>query len=392
MTRIKEQYGQTTNYRVCWHFIRMALPVFCLCLIFTACVDDNNECRSFPRRTIVFYMAGDNNLTNEISGKSEQLKATLVPVDCRLLVFQDTRESTPQLLEIARGYNGQNTLNIIRDYDECNTADASVFGKILQEVVTLYPSESYGLVFFSHASGWMPEKTYAKPGLRSVGIDGDSEMELPAFAGALPDNTFDFIVFETCHMAGIEVVWELKDKTSFVIASSAEIVSPGFAPVYSQALPCLFEQEPNLKRFVEIIAEDYRTRQGDYGSLTLSLIDTKKLDKITASIKECALPLPIDRSLQSFDRNGKDLFFDFYDAFSQSMASGQAANLQIVMEQCVVYKISSEHFMLSSGGFDIVSHSGLTTYVPQGQYPKLNEAYKKLKWYKEVLIYNTRKP
>ncbi len=382
---MNKKYSQKTNNRAYRHFIRIASAVFCLLFFFAACSDGSPESNTQPRRTILFYMAGDNNLTNEVPGKLEQLKGTNIPADCRLLVFQDTKEANPQLLEIARGKNGQNIPNVIRDYEECNTADTAVFGKILREVAALYPSDSYGLLFFSHASGWMPEQTYAKPGLRSVGMDGDSEMELPAFARAIPGGMMDFIVFETCHMAGIEVAWELKDKTSFIIASSAEIVSPGFAPVYPQALPCLFERNANLKGFIEVVAGDYRTRPGDYGSFTLSLIDTGELDAIATAINSSAWPLPMNGNIQPFDRSGNDLFFDFFDAFSQSTTAGQAVNLQKAIDQCIIHKVSSERFMPSSGGFDIVSHSGLTTYIPQEQYPNLNKAYQQLGWYKEVL-------
>ncbi len=330
-------------------------------------------------------MAGDNNLAGEVDGKVDRLLATPVPAGCRLLVFRDTREANPQLLEIVGGNKGQNTQSIIRDYEECNTADAAVLGKILQEVASLYPSESYGLVFFSHASGWMPEQTYSKPGLRSIGMDKGREMELPAFAGALPDGMFDFIIFETCHMAGIEVAWELKEKTDYIVASSAEIVSPGFSPVYPKALPCLFEQEPKLKKFVELVAEDYRTRQDDYSSLTLSLINTRELEGLATALQDCAWPLPVGNSVQPFDRYGKRLFFDFYDAFSQSMVAGQAIALQAAISKAVICKAASAQFMPAYGGFDISSHSGLTSYLPQEQYPKLNGAYKKLRWYEDVI-------
>ncbi len=393
---MKEKYRQKTDFRSYWHFIRMTLPVYCLYLFLTACTDDKNECKiQQPQRTILFYIAGDNNLTYEVPGKIEQLMATPIPAGCSVLVFQDTRESNPQLIEIVRGSNGKNTTTIARNYEECNTADTTVFRTVLREIESLYPSRSYGLVFFSHASGWMPEQTYSQPGLRSIGMDGQSEMELSGFADAIPEEMFDFIIFEACHMAGIEVAWELKDKTDYIIASSAEIVSPGFAPIYPKALSYLSERETDLKKFMELVANDYRIRQGDYGSFTLSLINTDQLEKIADAIKECMCPLYPDESIQRFDRNGKDLFFDFYDSFSHSMAAEQLNKLQQAIGQCVIYKLSSDHFMPSYGGFEITSHSGLTTYIPQEKYPKLNESYKRLKWYKEVSenrkIYDNRK-
>lgn len=333
------------------------------------------------RRTLLFYLGGDNNLSDEIEPRVNQIMATRFPSSVRVLIYADTWKDAPVLMEVITE-NGKNRLQVVHRYEENNSADPLVWASVLQEMEERYPSPSYGLVLFSHATGWLPEGSYNTAALRSVVKDKNEEMELADFAYGIPDRMFDFIIFETCHMAGIEVAWELKDKTSFIIASSAEIVSPGFVPIYPQALPCLCEPEANLKRFIEIVAEDYKTRQGDYGSLTLSLIDTGGLEEVAASVKGCAWPLPMDEDVQTFDRYGKNLFFDFYDAFSQSMTSQQAASLRMAVDRSVVYKVSTEQFMPSSGGFDIVSHSGLTTYIPQKEYPNLNDTYKNLKWYK----------
>lgn len=277
---------------------------------------------------------------------------------------------------------------LVHDYQESNSASPEVFADVLCEVRENYPAPSFGLFVFSHASGWMPEGTYnnlalrSTPQLRSIITDGRSEMELTGFAGAIPDGIFDFIVFETCYMAGIEVAWEMKEKTKHIIASSAEIVSPGFSTCYDKALPLLYRND--LEGFCRAVEADYRTRPGDYGSLTLSLIRTEGLDGLAAALRG-KKPQENGGAVQVFDRYGGSLFFDLEDSYKNVLTGQETVALRAAIAGCVIWKTATAAFMPNYGGFSITSHSGLTTYVPQEQYPKLNEAYKNLKWYKEVL-------
>lgn len=348
-----------------------------LCLFLPGCSKEEGGSQPAPLRTILFYIGGDNNLSGEADKKTEQLQHTAVPASCRLIVYCDSRHNAPRLLEAGNG-----RLSVIKEYEESNSADAEVFAAVLREVVALYPAPSYGLMLFSHASGWMPEGTYNNPALRSVIIDNEAEMEISALAAAIPDDLFEFIIFETCFMAGVEVAWELKNKTKYIIASSAEIVSPGFKPVYTEALPLLLNPAADLTGFCRKIEANYGIREADYGSLTLSLIDTRGLDGIV-DILRGVIPPAFNEDIQAFDRYGGKLFFDLYDCYAGLMP-GKQANLQAAIEACVVWKAATKEFMPAYGGFKIRAHSGLTTYVPQERYCNLNEAYKSLKWYKAV--------
>lgn len=69
-----------------------------------------------------------------------------------------------------------------------------------------------------------------------------AEMELDEFAAAIPDGTLDFIIFEACLMAGVEVAYALRGKAEYLLASPAEIISPGFTPVYPEALGYLLDR------------------------------------------------------------------------------------------------------------------------------------------------------
>ena len=62
-------------------------------------------------------------------------------------------------------------------------------------------------------------------------------MSPEAFAAAIPEGMpLDYIAFEACLVAGAEVALELCGRTELLLASSAELLVPGFRPLYGDCL------------------------------------------------------------------------------------------------------------------------------------------------------------
>lgn len=349
----------------------------------TACNDETAKEEPFTR-TILVYLGRDNNLYGSSEEKIEAMLEGLDGQHGNLIFYEDKRGNSPRLME-AYLENGINKTRVLETYDDENSASPEVFSRVVNDVLSMYPSDSYGLIVFSHASGWLPESTLTKP--RSVIIDGKAEMDLKDFASSIPDNAFYFIIFEACFMAGIEVAYELKDKTDYIVSSSAEILSPGFRPVYPETIDKLFGKVPDLQSFVEKAHEYIASQGGASQSSTLSLIKTAGLPALKEWVREnVQSPSTVDPAeVQYFDRYSYHLFFDFEDYFSRAVNdSYQKDELNRLLDACVIYKAATPSFMLPYNGFLIEKHSGLTTYIEQGAFPFLNEEYKKLKWYKEA--------
>ena len=367
------------------HSGRLGGAILLLFLLFS-CINDE-ECISIaPRHVLIVYLGGDNNLSGETYDKIEAIRSGWKAADGdKLLIYQDAAGTAPTLTEIV-SRNGQNTLNILKTYPEENSAYPEVFARIIAEVQALYPlsggrGAGLGLLVFSHASGWLPKGALTQP--RSIIIDGSDEMNLIDFARAIPDNTFDYIVFEACFMAGIEVAYELKDKTNYILASSAEIVSPGFTESYPQTINNLFEDTPNLTKFAQSSFDYFNNNTGYGHSATFSIIKTSELDNLAAFVKNnCDFNKEIIlNDIQHFDRYSYRLFFDFGDYYSCLLKNDtQKAELLALIEKVVVWKAATPSFMTGYNGFEINKHSGLTSYIPQERFPFLNGEYKKLKW------------
>ncbi len=358
-----------------------------LLLLFTFCDDEKDKLsEEFTSRTILVYMGGKNNLSGETYEKLYAMRDGWdSSINGHLLVYHAPADETPKLLEICTE-NGANIIKTIEEYPMENSADPDVFNRAVTDMLDEYPASSYGLIVFSHASGWLPPKTLTTP--RSVMADLRQEMELLDMVEALPDNRFDFIIFEACFMAGIEVAYELKDKTDYILASSAEILSPGFTSLYKESLHCLFKQKAELKEFAKDCFNYFNTKTGDNCSATFSVINTFSLRNLAAFLNtymEYRHDIDISE-IQHFDRyTGYKLFFDFEDYYLR-LIDGEENRFIFskLVSGCVDYKTATKSFMPYSNGFEVNKHSGMTTYIIQDDFPYLNEEYKKLTWYKDV--------
>ena len=378
-----------------------------------------------PARTVLVYMAVDNDLSGETAGKREALRQGRISFSGgELLVYEDSK-SGARLLRIAPDGN----IGSVAEYGSENSASPAVFGRVLRDVMARYPAGSYGLIFFSHGSGWLPAGRLQNPsraslsgqgepvraassaqGTRSLGWDdgageempdgaAHAEMELSEFAAAIPDGTLDFIVFESCLMAGVEVAYALRDKTGYMLASSAEIVSPGFTPVYPSALRYLFDTSRGVEESLAAFGAAYMSHvdrlPGDYRSATLSLVAMQEMDLLAARTRELLAGFThrpdIISGLQYFDRPGSygdspavARYFDLGEWARRIGTQERYAVFGEQLERTVVWKAHTERFLPSQNGFGIRNHSGLTTYAERPELPALNGYYRMTAWYRAV--------
>jgi hypothetical protein len=221
-------------------------------------------------------------------------------------------------------------------------------------------------------------------------VDGNAEMDIIDMAAAIPDGIFDQIVFEACLMANIEVAYEFRNKTKYLLSSAAEIVSPGFTDLYPTSINKLWDGYAGLPSFAQDAFDYFNKQSGWMQSATFSIIQTSELEALKNFVDTNAdYTQSIDiKSIQGFDwsgyrKTGYQLFFDFEDYYSRLLATqNQQAELSTLINKAVVWKANTANFMQTNNGFAISKHSGMTVYIPQPTLPVLNEAYKKLQWTK----------
>lgn len=348
------------------------LLVFCC----TACSPEPLEAGD-AECTVLFYLAGrDNGLSEEVSEKIDAIAAGWDEYNGNLLILQDDETvDCPRLLQLNKKRD-KKELSLIGEYPGWEASSSALMKQVFKDVRESFPSERYGLVLFSHASGWLPEQTLSAP--RSLVPGEEGEISLTDFASALPEGMFRFIVFETCFMSGIEVMCELQGKTDFVVASSAEICSPGFTPVYPSVLKYLYQSEPDLVSYATGYYAYWEKRNP--ASATISVIEMDKIpllvETIAESLESCQVELspqipPL--AIQRFDKlSSYSLFYDLSDYMQSLLPSQEAEEIEKAIDDCVLYRASTPYLY---NGITVDKHCGLTTYILQSGLPYLNECY-----------------
>lgn len=355
------------------------------------------------RRPLVVYMALDNDLRGEFSSRLAALRAGWRP-GMELWVYADTPEgaSLGRMDSTPEGV----ALHTVERYGEENSASGATLERVLRTVWERSPATGYGLLFFSHATGWLPEGGLQAPLVsRSIGLDQGSEMSLDAFVSAIPSGMpLDYVIFEACLMAGAEVALALAGHTDWVLASSAEVVEPGFRPLYAENLALLTDGgrpvEEQLAAFGQRYMAHVRTLSGTGCSATLSLIRTSSMPALAEAVRRVTRGFADEEGrdtppagLQHFDRPGAygdrpaaARFYDLEAYVEACLADPDAeAAFRGALADAVVWRDATERFLGGEGspygGFDIRRHSGLTVYVPRGEFPELNEAYRRTAWW-----------
>lgn len=360
--------------------------VFVITVSLFGCVREEDEPCHTAERTIVAYLAGDNDLSDEIGERSMALLRGWKSGDGELLIYADKYKEAPVLLRAEkRGHTS--VLDTVVRYSEANSASAHRLRQVISDARRLVPSEKYGLILFSHATGWLPSGAFDEPerwersgsSLRSLFKDGRQEMELGDFVEAIPHGMFDFIVADMCFMAGIEVAYALRAKVPYLVASAAEILSPGFIPVYPDHLPKLYAETPDLKGFAEAFYTYFEGKKDLFRSATISVIDTQA----TAEIADLVHALTAQGAevtpsrFQEYDRKSPHLFYDLGDYLhSLARTPQEHARIDELLGRVVLYKRDTGRLI----NLLIRRHSGLSIFVPLPTLPRLTQAYEKTAW------------
>lgn len=360
-----------------------------LCITLLACSSCSNDNEppvdSIAKRTVLIYMAADNNLSSYGRQNLQELLKGAQSYGLRhenLIVYIDPYKESPRLLQIHENRLGVMIIDTLQTYPEQNSATQEVMKDVIQEVLSAFPAQSYGLILWSHGTSWLPQNFSTK--LRSFGLDDNNEMEIEQLAAALPDKTFNYILFDACYMASTEVVYELRNKCNYIIGSPVEILAGGFP--YRQIVPYLFGDDTQLQEICQSFYDFYNQQSNLLRSGAVSLTATAHLETLVEISKEIIInkekeikQLPLNE-IQQLDliSHRFHLLYDLDDFIRRIATDEQYKRFQECLEKIVLYKQTTPKitYGLSSNSQLSMNHySGLSIYIPQAAYPTLNHWY-----------------
>lgn len=363
-------------------------------IVLSSCSDNDDLGKVRPTRTVFVYMVASNlggylntNINDMISvATTENLNGG------NLIVFYSENETNAELFEIKEGANGVVTRHHIRDYENKSAISPQVMREVLNEVVSLYPADSYGMILSSHGSAWLP--TDFRSMLRSFGEENKKSMEINELADALPDHFFDFLLFDACSMGSIECMYELKNKADYIISSPSEIMGSGFP--YRGILPYLFQTSPNMSLIADGFHNYYTNYSYPFGNI--SVTETSQFDELAEVVRtiissaggeEAMYDLPYsDLQILTYLSGSPTKLYDLGNVIEKIATDEQYNQFQASLNKLITEKRCTERIYCQgvggNEGIPVETFSGLSIYPPQKGLTELNNWYKQLDWYKAV--------
>lgn len=365
------------------------IQFFILSLYFLCSCKD--EPKITPKRTIAIYMIATNSLSPSIASDLEEIEATIQKNGTdrgRILVYYVSPNKKPQLFEIKREKNSVKRI-VHKVYDN-NIKSTTIerMQEVFSDIINISQTDEYGLLLCSHSSGWANSLT-ARSNISTLdfGDDYGSTMPIDELAEAIPEGVFNFIYSDACFMSGVEVVYELRNKTKFFIGSTAEVAADGMD--YKNNIPLFLADNVDLRQICNSTFSKYDKQSGSARTCTISLIDCSKLDQLAALCKNIhanGTSVTDVSSIQIYKKNIPYLFYDFVQYTEMLATEGQKIALRNLMDEVVLYKATTP-YIFSTLAIKEENYSGLSTYIlGTTQSSGVNERYyKTLSWYKDVI-------
>lgn len=281
--------------------------------------------------------------------------------------------------------------------------DPVVMEEVLKDMQKIAPSDSYGLILGSHASGWMKGNSVQS---KAFGDDDGYNINIPDLADVLKNSfseKLDFVLFDACMMGTAEVGYELKEITSHCIASVMETPALGFP--YKKIFSYLYSENIDYSAVChEFIS--FNKVNNAWG--TCAVMDCSQMENLASAVKaklsewEDALSSVSMQNVQQYGVNSYKYFsYDVLDFFRElGRKSGVVkttdlneaiASVQSALNQAVIAKdcLSGVDYDFDGLVIDGTRFCGIGMYIPKEYNPYVtnktawNSYYERsISWYR----------
>lgn len=377
-------------------------------------------------QTVFMFFPWSNSLLSDFRRTVEDMQTVVAQrsmKDERIMVFMATSEREAVLFELKK-QNGRCLTDTLRRYSDRPFTSRQWLTSLFSEVMTLAPASRYGMVVGCHGLAWVPvqgqrnaqkrlgsqerideeDNLYKEERIDKEGEPNDlmhfevqgpvttrfiggtypeTQIETTDLADAMADAGFhtEYILFDACYMSSVEVAYELKDVTHYLIASPTEVLSYGF-PYITMGKHLL--GTPNYKGIVDSFISFYSSYNLPYG--TVAVTDCTQLDALAAiaqQINAAAAEQLVPNGVQIMDGYSPTLFYDLGHLMSLKNA-GTVLTTAFAeqLDKTVPYKGHTGQYFttLKDAPVDIKHYSGLNT--SQGSLNHMADRLSETAWHK----------
>lgn len=281
--------------------------------------------------TLVMYLLAENNLSSFIQKNARDAEEGMVGASpaTRLVIYLDSYDETKlyevRYLPYGGGEEHIRYSKVLKTYPRQTSTSPEVMKSVMEDIKTLAPSRTYGLVLSGHGTGWYPKPTadvsYDKQKVAPMSGEGSAEYyydwwrEMPETRAMGYDYTlnenerwssteessyissaeiveglspihFDYILFDACFMSSVEFLYDMRHSADYIIASPVEILDVGMP--YTEIVPLLMKHTNNLGRLGDAVMNVYM-RDNEFTSrksLALTMVDCSKLEPLADVVAE----------------------------------------------------------------------------------------------------------
>ena len=377
-------------------------------------------------QTVFMFFPWSNSLLSDFRRTVEDMQTVVAQRSMkneRIMVFMATSEREAVLFELKK-QNGRCLTDTLRRYSDRPFTSRQWLTSLFSEVMTLAPASRYGMVVGCHGLAWVPvqgqrnapkrlgsqerideeDNLYKEEKIDKEGESNDlmhfevqgpvttrfiggtypeTQIETTDLADAMADAGFhtEYILFDACYMSSVEVAYELKDVTHYLIASPTEVLSYGF-PYITMGKHLL--GTPNYKGIVDSFISFYSSYNLPYG--TVAVTDCTQLDALAAiaqQINAADAEQLVPNGVQIMDGYSPTLFYDLGHLMSlKDAGTVLTAAFAEQLEKTVPYKGHTGQYFttLKDAPVDIKHYSGLNT--SQGSLNHMADRLSETAWYK----------
>ena len=409
--------------------MKKLLIAICAVAMLAAChKDDTEENEVKADRTVLVYISGECSLWDFIDDDLKEMKAGSQSIgDNNLLVYVDNA-TDGEIPWLARINKGQITDSVsfteiakVMNLDPAESlvkgdpysSEAQVMEGVLRYAFQKFPSRNndYGLVLWGHGSGWLIKDSLSYTAMarqKAYGIDNGKNdkqssnngkwLNIPSMAKLLSKLPhLSFIFCDCCNMMCLEVAYELRNVTDYLIGTPAEI--PGVGAPYNTVVPAMFEKTTFWKSIVDYY---FKQRAGGF-DVPLSVIQTNGMENLANATKTVlknsaskigeGYPNTSGLIYYYYDSSSHQVFFDANDFILKYADTNEYNSWKQVLDKTVIYKKMATSWMINKnswpnyyGNYFTVTeekYGGVSMFVPTYiQQTTDNKYIQQMQWYK----------
>lgn len=384
--------------------------IFILSLVFvvvTSCDKDDYPMPEYSEQTVFMYLPWSGNLTSHFKVNITDLEASIMKNGLngqRVIVFLSTSPEEATLFEIVYR-KGNVERNTLKNYSNPAFTTAEGITSILNDVKSFAPNNQYAMTIGCHGMGWIPvsRSKYRAMDMKMHwdyegipmtryfgGTSTEHQTDITTLAEGITNAgiKMQYILFDDCYMSTVEVAYELKNVTDYLIGCPTEVMAYGMPyEKIGQYLIGNVDYNGICNAFLEFYNE-YTISSGElYPHGTIGVTKCSELDKLAEIMNEINKNYTFDSSklgdIQKMDGYTPVIFFDFGDYVSKLCPENELlVQFRNQLDHTVPYKKHTEKYysMINGQKIPITTFSGITVSDPSTHH--LTSTKKETAWYK----------